>query len=102
MSSQVDRRILNFEDWLGEVECRRPEKLFVRVRGVKDIMVGEIYEYEPWFMDGNTEVRAYLPVQGRPFMNFIHHKISELGYSVDGFGEDGSVVIVHYRRGGRR
>ena len=102
MSSQAEARVLGFNLWLEEVGRRKPEKLFVRVRGVKDIMVGEVYEYEPWFMDGNTEVRAYLPVQGRPFMNFIHHKISELGYSVDGFGEDGSVVIVHYRRGGRR
>ena len=48
------------------VERRKPEKVFVRVKGVKDIMVGEVYDYEPWFRDGRTEVPGYLPTQSRP------------------------------------
>ena len=31
-------------------------------------------------------------------MNFIHQKIVNLGYVVDGFGKDGSEVITHHRR----
>ena len=31
-------------------------------------MVGEIYEYEPWFMDGRVRVCGYLPTQSRPYM----------------------------------
>jgi len=76
--------------------------VFVRIRGRKDVMYGETYVHEPWYMDGKTEVRAYLPVHSRPFMDVIHRKIAELGYVVDGFGEYGSEVIVHYRRGGER
>jgi len=49
-------------------------------------------------MEGKTEIRAYLPVHNRPFMDFIHRKIVNLGYMVNGFGEDGSVVIVHHWR----
>ena len=98
MSSQAERRVLGFDLWLEEVGRKRPSKVFVRIRGRKDIMTGETYVHEPWFMDGRTEVRAYLPVHSRPFMDVIHRKIVDLGYVVDGFGEDGSVVIVHYRR----
>jgi len=99
MSSQAERRVLGFDEWLGEVERRKPEKVFVRVRGVKDIMVGEVYDYEPWFRDGKTEIRGYLPTQSRPQMDMIHQKIVNLGYVVYGFGESGNEVIVHYRRG---
>ena len=98
MSSQAERRVLGFDEWLGEVERRKPEKLFVRVRGVKDVMYGEVYDYEPWFMDGGTEVRGYLPTQSRPKVDMIHEKITKLGYVIYGFGEYGSEVIVHYRR----
>jgi len=99
MSSQVDRKVLSFNEWLGEVERRKPEKLFVKIKGVKDVMYGEVYNYEPWFMDGRTEVLGYLPTQSRPQMDMIHEKISKLGYVIYGFGEHGSEVIVHYRRG---
>lgn len=98
MSSQVDRKVLRFDEWLGEVERRKPEKLFVKARGVKDVMYGEVYNYEPWFMDGRTEVLAYLPTQSRPQMDMIHGKIAKLGYVIYGFGEYGNEVIVHYRR----
>ena len=98
MSSQVDRKVLSFNEWLGEVERRKPEKLFVKARGVKDVMYGEVYDYEPWFMDGRTEVLGYLPTQSRPQMDMIHEKVSKLGYVIDGFGEYGNEVIVHYRR----
>jgi len=98
MRSHAETRVLGFNPWLEEVGRRRPRKVFVKIRGSKDIMTGKTYEYEPWFMDGKTEVRAYLHVHSRPFMDVIHQKIMELGYVVDGFGEDGSVVIVHYRR----
>ena len=85
-------------DWLGEVERRKPEKLFVKIKGVKDVMYGEVYNYEPWFMDGRTEVLGYLPTQSRPQMDMIHERVSKLGYVIDGFGEYGNEVIVHYRR----
>ena len=32
-------------------------------------------------------------------MSEIHEKLVRLGYAVYGFGEHGSEVIVHYRRG---
>jgi len=48
------RRVLTFNEWLGEVERRRPERVFAGIRGVRDIMVGEAYEYEPWFRDGRV------------------------------------------------
>ena len=99
MSSQAERRVLGFDEWLGEVECRKPEKVFMRVRGVKDVTYGEVYNYEPWFRDGRTEVLGYLPAQGRPKMDMIHERLIKLGYVVYGFGESGSEVIVHYRRG---
>ena len=101
MSSQAEARVLGFDLWLEEVGRKRPSKVFVRIRGRKDIMTGETYVHEPWFMDGRTEVRAYLPVHSRPFMDVIHRKIVDLGYVVYGFGESGGEVIVHYRRGGR-
>ena len=99
MGSRVERKVLGFGEWLGEVEGKRPEKVFVRVKGVKDIMVGEVYEYEPWFRDGRIEFYGYLPAQSRPKMNMIHERLTKLGYAVYGFGESGSEVIVHYRRG---
>ena len=99
MSSEVERKGLRFEEWLGEVERRSPEKVFVRIKGVKDIMVGEVYEYEPWFRDDKIEFYGYLPAQSRPYMSEIHERLVELGYTVYGFGEHGSEVIVHYRRG---
>ena len=98
MSSEVERRVLRFDEWLGEVECRSPEKVFVRVRGVKDVMVGEVYEYEPWFRDDKVEFYGYLPAQSRPKMDMIHERLIKLGYVVYGFGESGGEVIVHYRR----
>ena len=52
MSSRVGKRVLGFGEWLGEVKRRSPERVFVRVKGVRDVMVGEVYEYEPWFRDG--------------------------------------------------
>jgi len=56
------RRVLVFYEWLGEVERRRPERVFVRIRGVRDIMVGEAYDYEPWFggwQDGGLRISAH-------------------------------------------
>jgi len=94
----LKRRVLSFDEWLGEVERKKLEKLFVRIKGVKDIMVGEVYEYEPWFMDGKIEIRGYLSTQSKPQMDMIHQKITKLGYVIYGFGEYGSEVIVHYRR----
>ena len=41
------RRVLAFSEWLGEVERRRPERVFVGIRGVRDIMVGDVHDYEP-------------------------------------------------------
>ena len=100
MSSEVERKVLRFDEWLGEVERRSPEKVFVRINGVKDIMVGEVYEYEPWFRDDKVEFYGYLPAQSRPKMNMIHERLTKLGYVVYGFGESGSEVIVYYRRRG--
>jgi len=34
--------------------------------GARDIMVGETYDYEPWFRDGGVQVCGYLPTQSRP------------------------------------
>ena len=99
MGSTVKRKVLRFGEWLGEVERRSPERVFVRVKGVKDVMVGEVYEYEPWFRDEGTEFYGYLPAQSRPYMSEIHEKLVRLGYVVYGFGEHGGEVIVHYRRG---
>ncbi|RLG07903.1 MAG: hypothetical protein DRN68_04730 [Thaumarchaeota archaeon] len=99
MSSEVERKVLGFGEWLGEVERRSPEKVFVRIKGVKDIMVGEVYEYEPWFRDDRIQFYGYLPAQSRPYMSEIHEKLVRLGYVVYGFGEHGGEVIVHYRRG---
>ena len=101
MGSRVSRKVLGFDEWLGEVERRSPEKVFVRVKGFKDVMVGEVYEYEPWFRDGGTKFYGYLPAQSRPYMSEIHEKLVRLGYVVYGFGESGSDVIVHYKRGDR-
>ena len=100
MSSEVERKVLRFGEWLGEVESKRPDKVFVRVKGVKDVMVGEVYEYEPWFRDGGVEFYGYLPAQSRSKMNMIHERLTKFGYVVYGFGESGGEVIVHYRRGG--
>jgi len=33
--------------------------MFMRVKGVKDIIVGEVYEYEPWFMDGRKSLQLF-------------------------------------------
>jgi len=44
--------VLVFDEWLGEIERRRPERAFARIKGSKDIMAGDIYDYEPWFRDG--------------------------------------------------
>ena len=46
------RMVLVFDEWLGEIERRRPERAFARIKGSKDIMAGDIYDYEPWFRDG--------------------------------------------------
>jgi hypothetical protein len=92
------RRVLAFYEWLGEIERKRPERVFVRIRGAKDIMVGDVYYYEPWFRDGRVLVCGYLPTQGRPRMDMIHESLTSPGYTIDGFGQDGSEVIVHYRR----
>ena len=61
-------------------------------------MVGDVYDYEPWFRDGRVLVCGYLPTQSRPRMSMIHERLTSLGYIVDGFGQDGSEVIAHYRR----
>jgi len=76
---------------------RRPERVFVGIMGAKDIMVGEVYDYEPWFRDDKIEVCGYLPTQSRPRMNMIHERLTNLGYIVDSLGQDGDEVIVHYR-----
>ena len=98
MGSRVRKRVLGFDEWLGEVESKRPEKVFVRTKGFKDIMVGEVYEHEPSFRDEGVEFYGYLPAQSRPYM--IHEQLIKLGYAVYGFGEYGSKVIIHYRREG--
>jgi len=74
--------------------------LWGRSRGYEesDIMVGDVYDYEPWFRDGGVAISGYLPTQSRPRMSMIHESLTSLGYTVDGFGQDGSEVIVHYRR----
>jgi len=61
-------------------------------------MVGDVYDYEPWFRDGGVAISGYLPTQSRPRMDMIHESLTSLGYIVDGFGQDGSEVTVHYRR----
>jgi len=99
MSSEVERKDLGFDEWLGEVESRSPDKVFLRIRGVKDVVVGEVYEYEAWFRDGKIDFYRYLPPQSRPYMDRIHEKLVGLGYAVYGFGECRSEVIVLYRRG---
>ena len=68
-------------------ECRRPERIFVRVRGARDIMVGEAYDYEPWFRDGKMEVCGYLPTQSRPQRDMTHEKLTSVDYTVDGLGQ---------------
>ena len=60
------RRVLVFSERLGIVEYRRPEKVFVGIKGVRDIMVGDVYDYEPWLRDGGVQVCGYLPTQSRP------------------------------------
>ena len=79
-------------------DCRRPERIFVRIRGARDIMVGEAYDYEPWFRDGEVQVCGHSPTQSGPRMNMIHEMLVRLGYIVDGFGQYGDEVIAHYRR----
>jgi len=61
-------------------------------------MVGEAYDYEPWFGDGKIEVCGYLPTQSGPRMSMIHEILVRLGYIVDGFGQYADEVIVHYER----
>jgi len=92
------RRVLALYEWLGEVERKRPERVFARIRGAKDIMVGDVYDYEPWFRDGGVVISGYLPTQSRPHMSMIHERLTSLGYIVDGFGQDGSEIIAHYKR----
>ena len=99
MSSQIERRVLRFGDWLGGVERRGPEKVFVKIGESKDVIYGEVYEYEPCFRDDEIEFYAYLPARSRSCINDVHDKLVRLGYAVDGFGEYGNEVIVHYRRG---
>ena len=94
------RRVLAFNEWLGEVERRRPERVFVGIRGVRDIMVGEAYEYEPWFRDGGVQVCGHLPTLSRPQRDMIHEMLTGLGYTVDGFGQYADEIIVHYRHKG--
>ena len=53
--------VLVFDEWLGEIERRRPERAFARIKGSKDIMVGDVYDYEPWFGDGGVVISGYLP-----------------------------------------
>ena len=48
MSSQAETRVLRFNLWLEEIGRKRPKKVFVRIRDVKDIMTGETYEHQPW------------------------------------------------------
>ena len=60
------RRAPAFSEWLGIVECRRPEMVFVGIKGVRDIMVGDVHDYEPWLRDGGVQVCGYLPTQSRP------------------------------------
>jgi len=36
-------RVLGFDLWLEEVGRKRPSKVFVRIRGSKNIMSGETY-----------------------------------------------------------
>ena len=44
----------------------------MRVKGVKDIMVGEVYEYEPWFRDGRIEFMGiYLLRAGHIWVGFM-------------------------------
>jgi len=70
----------------------------VGIRGVRDIIVGEAYDYEPWFRDGGVQVCGHLPTLSRPCMNMIHEGLTGLGYIVDGFGQYADEVIIHYRR----
>jgi len=88
----------SFDLWLEEVGHRKPRKLSVKIKGVKEIIVGGVYGYEGWFMDGKIEIRGCLPAHSKPYIDFIHQKIIGLGYMVDGFGEYGGEVIVHYKR----
>ena len=86
------RKVLAFYERLGEIERKRPERVFVRIKGSKDIMVGDVYDYEPWFRDGGVVISGYLPTQSRPRMDMIHESLTGLGYIVDGFGQDGSEI----------
>ena len=99
MSSQIERRV--FEVWrlARRVERRGPEKVFVKIRESKEVIYGEVYEYEPCFRNDEIEFYAYLPARSRSCINEVHDKLVRLGYAVDGFGEYGNEVIVHYRRG---
>jgi len=72
----------------------------VGIRGVRDIMVGEAYEYEPWFRDGGVQVCGHLPTLSRPQRDMIHEMLTGLGYTVDGFGQYADEIIVHYRHKG--
>ena len=68
----------------------------------KTLRFGKVYGYEPWFRDGRIRFYGYLPAQSRPYMSEIHERLIGLGYTVYGFSEYGSEVIVHYRcEGGR-
>jgi len=63
--------------------------VFIRFKGVRDVVVGELYEYEPWFGDGGIEFYRYLPAQSRPYMSEIHEKLVRLSYVVYGSGNVG-------------
>ena len=41
MSSEVERKVLRFDEWLGEVERRSPEKVYVTVNGSRNVIIGE-------------------------------------------------------------
>ena len=46
---------------LGRLSVDSLKGVFVGIRGVRDIMVGEAYDYEPWFGDGKMESADICP-----------------------------------------
>ena len=61
-------------------------------------MVGDVYDYEPWFRDGEAQVCGYLPTLSGPRISMTHEMLVRLGYIVDVFGQYADEVIAHYRR----
>jgi len=47
-------------------ECRRPERIFMGIGGVKDIMAGDVHDYEPWFRDDKVEICGIYPPGAGP------------------------------------